>query len=79
MKRTETCPNCSGNAADAIDLVDADAKLEGLRECGCGAVFTAKAAWDGHASGYRKPGLGFDLFRAPGDARYVSVPGASLF
>lgn len=76
MEKTRTCPNCGGDAEDAIVLGDADADLEGLLECGCGATFTEKAGHDGFAAAYSHPRLGINLFRASG--RYVSIPGASL-
>lgn len=78
MEKTKTCPNCGNDAEATIVLGDADANLEGLLECGCGASFTENAEHDGFASAYFHPRLGINLFRAPGLGRYVSVPGASL-
>ena len=78
MEKTKTCPNCGGGSEDAIVLGDADANLEGLLECGCGATFTEKAEHDGFAAAYVHPRLGISLFRSPGLGGYVSVPGASL-
>ena len=75
---TKACPNCGNDASETIILGDADAALEGLLECGCGATFTEKAERDGQASAYFHPRLGINLFRAAGMGRYVSVPGASL-
>ena len=78
MEKTRTCPNCGNAVEETIVLGDADARLEGLLECGCGATFTEKAARDGFASGYFHPRLRINLFRATGLGGYVSVPGASL-
>jgi hypothetical protein len=74
--KTTTCPNCGNDAHETIDLGDADPRLEGLRECGCGATFTEKAEADGFATAYLHPRLGIELFRASGT--YVSIPGATL-
>jgi hypothetical protein len=76
--KTTTCPNCSNDANETIVLGDADPRLEGLRECGCGATFTERAERDGFAAAYFNPRLGINLFRAPGQRKYMSVPGASL-
>jgi len=78
MNETKTCPNCGYDAGQTIVLGDADAALEGLLECGCGAAFTEKAAHDGFAEAYWHPRLRINLFRAPGFSRYVSTPGAAL-
>jgi hypothetical protein len=76
--KTKTCPNCGGDANNAIVLGDADPKLEGLLECGCGATFTERADRDGYAAAYKHPRLGINLFRSVAFRRYMSVPGASL-
>jgi hypothetical protein len=75
---TSTCPNCGNDAEETIDLGDADPRLEGLRECGCGATFTVRAEPDGFASAYYHPRLRINLFRSSGDHTYMSVPGATL-
>jgi hypothetical protein len=76
MEKTTACPHCGNPATETIVLGDADRDLEGLLECGCGAMFTEAAAADGSAEAYRHPRLGIDLFRASGT--YVSIPSASL-
>jgi hypothetical protein len=73
MMTTTHCPHC---ANETIILGDADANLEGLLECGCGATFTEKAAHDGFAEAYYHPRLRINLFRIPG--QYVSIPGGTL-
>jgi hypothetical protein len=78
MQKTKTCPNCGTDAENALILGDADACLEGLLECGCGADFTERAAHDGFAAAYYHPRLGINLFRATEMHKYVSVPGADL-
>lgn len=75
---TKMCPNCHGDANNAIVLGDADPALEGLLECGCGAIFTERAARDGFAAAYFSPRSGCNLFRSPGQQTYLSVPGGIL-
>jgi len=76
MMTTTHCPHCGNDANETIILGDADANLEGLLECGCGATFTEKAAHDGFAEAYYHPQLRINLFRIPG--QYVSIPGGTL-
>ena len=78
MRTTTFCPECRGDATNAIVLGDADPNQEGLLECGCGAVFTERAERDGFAAAFYSPRNGFNLFRSPDHKTYMTVPGANL-